>query len=247
MGFHEKEDDRDENELAQKAENAAAHHWKVTFIDEHHGKDDDNQVKEIDFSFEADGGNLLDVALLVCQGFLFVIVAINPVINCHQNQSGNQPLREKMHKPEKWRSAQVQQKERGISQRGEDAAAVGYHRDEKQDGMRAVFALAVGFQQETNQQHRRPGCPHQGCEKIAHRENAAVDAGCRRQVALQMDAPRHDEQREQEQDERNVVEEHLMKYRFTQSHSSQHTSRRNGDGRRRAGHCPVPPWRHWHT
>ena len=119
--------------------------------------------------------------------------------------------------PEEADALEEAQEERRVAQRGQGAADIGYQEDEKDHGMHAVFAVGVGAQQGADQQHGRAGGAHPACQDGAHGQQESVHHGRAHQRALETHAAGHGEQREQQDDEGDVVQQNDMQ-KFVQSH-----------------------------
>ena len=105
----------------------------------------------------------------------------------------------------KWYAQQVSQKQRRIAQRQQAAAAVAHDENEEDDRVLDVLPLAVGFQQRTDQQHRRAGGADETRQNGARGEKCTVGQGMGGQVALDANAAADGVQAEQENDERDVL------------------------------------------
>ena len=76
--------------------------------------------------------------------------------------------------------------------------------------MHAVLAVLVGPEQGTDEQHGRTGRSHPAGEDGAERQQAGVHEGRAHELTFETDAARDGEQREQEDDERDVFHEENM-------------------------------------
>ncbi len=125
---------------------------------------------------------------------------------------------------------------RRIAERRQRAADVADEQDEEHDGVHVVPARLVGGQQRPDQQHRRAGRAHDAGERGAERQQAGVERGGADERAAHADAAGDREQREQDGDERHVLQQQRVR-------DLVHAPRRGRTRPRtaRAARSPTPP------
>ena len=116
--------------------------------------------------------------------------------------------RELARRPEEVDTLEEADEERRIAQWRERAADVADQNDEEHHRMHLVPPMLVGGKQRADQQHRRAGRSHDARERRAERQDAGVERGCTDDRAAHADAARDREKREQDRDERQVLEQY---------------------------------------
>ena len=98
---------------------------------------------------------------------------------------------------------QIAKKQRRIADRQQAAAAIAHDEDEEHDRVGDVLALAVGFQQRANEQHRGAGRADEAGQHRADGHERGVRQRVGLQVARDANAAADRVQAEQQHDERN--------------------------------------------
>ena len=110
--------------------------------------------------------------------------------------------------------------------------------------MHFVHPVVVGADQRTYQQHRGAGGAHDARQQSADGEDGRVGPRVAVQIAADMNAARYREQRDQQQDERNVLSEQcmhkLMRSRRGAEHGHQRQQKRKRPTQRHLAVMPVP-------
>jgi hypothetical protein len=111
-----------------------------------------------------------------------------------------------------WRTVQKKstpfrkaQKQRRIAQRRERAPRVGDDEDEEHHHMGHMLAVVVGADQRAYQQHGCPRGAHEAGQHRANGQDGRVEPRAAVQVAADVDATRHSEQRRQQNDEGQCI------------------------------------------
>jgi len=137
--------------------------------------------------------------------------------------------------PEKRHALQKAEEQRRIAQRRERTAGIGHDEDEEDHHVRHMLAVVVGADQGANQQHRRTRRPHEAREHRAHGENARVEHGRAAQIAADVDAARHREQRREQDHEREVFGHQRMHQSLPRAGPAKAQPERNEERQRPAG------------
>ena len=109
--------------------------------------------------------------------------------------------------PEERDAFQEAQEQRRIAQRCQRAADIGHQKDEEDDGVYLVPAIFVGAQQRPDQQHRGARGSHPTRQHGTEQQDRRIDDRRADQPSGQAHAARHGEQRQQQNDKRDVFQQ----------------------------------------
>jgi hypothetical protein len=105
---------------------------------------------------------------------------------------------------------EIAQEQRRVANRQQTATAVADDENEEHHGMDRVLSFAVGFEQRTDQQHRRAGGADEARQKAADAHERGVGHRVGSQVAFDANAAADGVEAEQQHDERNVFLHHRV-------------------------------------
>ena len=132
-------------------------------------------------------------------------MARKPVLVIGEQQSAaDDPLPEKIKRPQEWNAIEVAQEQRGIADRKQGSANVAHKEDEEDDGVNDALAFGIRLEQGTDEQHAGPGGADEAGEERPGGEKAGIGDRMSGQVTAQADAAADDVQAEQQHDERDV-------------------------------------------
>ena len=143
-------------------------------------------------------------------GFLLIIIGIDAPVYGQEQASREGPFGQHVHEPAEGGSLLEEQEEWGIAQGGEQTATVGHDGDEEHDGVGLVLALADGLQEQADEEHGGACGAHEGGKHPTEGHDEGVGGGGGLHVALDADASRGCEQGHEEEDEGDVVVNHLV-------------------------------------
>ena len=121
----------------------------------------------------------------------------------HRQQHGFQ-------RPEKVDALEEAEKQRRVSERRERAADVGDQEDEEHEDVDVVAAVLVRPDDRSNQHHGGAGRAEKACRQGAEGEHRRVRGRRADEIAADADAAGNNEQREQQDDEGQIVEQEHM-------------------------------------
>ena len=184
---------------------------------------------------------------------MFLLLVENRIhneVNQQQHDAGESPFREHLEEPAERRAFEIKHEQGWVAERCKQAAAVCNRAYEEHYCMGLVFALLVGFYKRTDKQHRRAGGSHYRSKDVADSEKCGVHDWFSFHVPGNVDAAGNDEQRAQEHDERDVVENHLVGERVSQTDDSHVNRDGNAQNQRNNQFVAValPPFfcENWH-
>jgi hypothetical protein len=114
------------------------------------------------------------------------------------------------HRPEEVDAAQEADEQRGIAQRGEGPADIGDQNDEEDDHMRVARPSRVRPDQRANKDHRRAGGADDARDRGSEGHQGGVDDWRAAHRAGDKDTARDRVEREQEQDEAQIFDQHRV-------------------------------------
>ena len=108
-------------------------------------------------------------------------------------------------RPEEVNATQETQEQGRIAQRSEAAADIGHQEDEENKGVHAVFAVLIGFEQRTNDEHGRTGRSHHIGKQRTRKQKGRIHHRRSLERRTNMNAACHHKQSTHKDNERNVV------------------------------------------
>ncbi len=127
--------------------------------------------------------------------FLPVQETINNEIADQQNAGRHHHGQEHMHRrPEEGDPFQETQKQRRVPQGRQRSTDIGNQKDKENNSMDLVFAVFICPDQRADQQHRRPGCPHDAGDECANQQDPHIHNRGPLQVPFYPNATRNGKQ-----------------------------------------------------
>ncbi len=143
--------------------------------------------------------------------FLFIEDSVEHEIDGEQAQSHKGRLGQQVgHGPEEINALQVAQEKRRVSQGCKGAADIGNKEDKEDNLVHTVFAVGIGSKQRADEQHGSTRCSHPAGQQCPHCQKAGIYCGRADQGSFQAHAACHSEQREEQDDKRNIVKQDGM-------------------------------------
>ena len=185
-----------------------------------------------------------------CEVFLRLLaveIGINQEIDNQQQDTRDEPFKEHiLHPPSKARAFLEQQEQGRVAERRQQAAAVGHDRDEEEDSVHLVLTLRDGLQHQAYQQHGSSRGTHErGQEPANAKDNGVGERFCHK-VTLDADAAGGNKQRHQQQDEGDIVKDHLMNQFVTHAVHAKPNAHGHAEDERHIQFVKVvftrPPW-----
>ncbi len=175
--------------------------------DERDRGDDDAEEGDAPLSVDRERLHLDHVSHDVDDLLLAIGEGVDRVVGQEEHSVHEEPLGEEVQGPDEGDPSQEAEEEGRVAQRRQEPAAVGHDEDREDDGVDLLFSLPVRVQEWPDEEHRGPGRADHGGKQCPRREEPRVVAGRRLDVPRDEDAPAHDEEREEEDDERRVLDE----------------------------------------
>ena len=166
-----------------------------------------------------------------------MLAPLDEVVHAEEEADRHGPLLDEPERPEEGHAGEIPEEERRIAERREAAAHVGDHEDEEEHRVRHVLPLGIDLEDESDEEHRRPGRPDDRSQDPAQKEESRVRRGVRGNVARDADARGDDVQRAEEKDEGDVLVRDVAEA-FRPGHDDRQ-GRERGHDRLKAG--PAPP------
>ena len=209
-----------------------SHCGDVALVDKRNRSNNTSKPQEVESTGDVDRLLLRSVEFQVHLGLALVVVAVDKEEEDQQHCTYKCPLGQQAEEPSKLSTTQIEEEQWWITQRSQQTTAVCHQADKEQDGVYLVLTLLVNLDKGTDEQHRCTGSTHNRRQHEAECEKRGVGSGLSLNIATDVDTACHYEECAEQDDEGNIVEQHLVLEVATHTCANQVDSGRNTQNER---------------